>query len=209
MVSDPSAFLRYPLLVLSLPSLTFAGMTLSAAVVWLYLRRRQMPILPTLDAFAPCGAVLAAFLELGHLLDGSEPGMPVFAGVGDKVTRLVPISLYGVVLSLGLCVGLWALLERKGWRAGQVAAIGLMAGGAIAFGLDMLSLPLEIASDGWLEPGQWVALGSILAGGLLWTLSPGRNDVEGARPDRETRGDARNAVEKHDSQREAPANGQA
>lgn len=62
-LSDPKAFARYPVLVLSLPSLTFAGMTLAAVLVWVYLRRKNLPVLAMLDAFAPCGALLGMFLS--------------------------------------------------------------------------------------------------------------------------------------------------
>ena len=170
-LADPRAFVRYPVLVLSLPSLTLAGMVLAAVVVWMYLRRKGLLLLSVLDLFAPCGAVLAAFLELGHWLDGSEPGMPVFRGAKDQVVRLVPVSLYGVFLACALAGVLWVVLDRARGRAlpaGRVAALGLLLGGLTAFGLDMLSLPVEIASGLPLEPGQFVALGAMLGGALLW-----------------------------------------
>ena len=175
-LSDPNAFLHFPVLVLSLPSLTIAGMVVAGIAVWLYLRRKRLPVLPMLDTFAPCGALLAAFLELGRWIDGSEPGMPVFQGAKDQATRLLPVSLYGVLFAGLLAVVLWVMLARALPR-GRVAAWGLLLGGLAAFGLDMLSLPLEIGSGLPLEPGQFVALGAMLAGALLWAFggAPGVN----------------------------------
>ena len=62
--------------MLGLPSLTIGGIALAGGMVAIYMRQRRLPWRPMLDTFAPAGALLAAFLELGHALDASEPGMP-------------------------------------------------------------------------------------------------------------------------------------
>ncbi len=170
-LSDAEAFLRYPVLVLSLPSLTLGGIAIAAALVWVYLRRKRWPVLPMLDAFAPSGALLAAFLELGHWLDGSELGMPVFRGYVSVVVGFRPVSAYGVVASLVVLAVLWRALGRLR-EPGQLAALGLMLGSLVAFALDTISLPPELFSDLPLEPGQIVALGGMLVGALLWTFGP-------------------------------------
>ncbi len=170
-LSDPRAFSRYPLLVLSLPSLTLGGMGLGALATWLYLRRKRLPVLKVLDAFAPPGALLATFLELGHWMDGSEPGMPVFNGDKNHGLHLLPVSLYGVLLSVALLAVLWIALGKP-WPTGRVAGLALMLGGAAAFGLDMLSLPEDLFSGLPLEAGQLVALTAMLAGVALWSLRP-------------------------------------
>ena len=167
---DPVAFARFPLLVLSLPSLTIAGMVVAGAITWGYLRRRRLPVRPLLDVFAPCGAALAAFLELGHWADGSEIGMPVFRN--HAAVAYQPVSFYGVALAVGIGVLLWTRVGRE-VRAGRVAGMGLMLGGLAAFGLDALSLPQEFVDGFWIEPGQMVALGAIVAGAVLWTFAPG------------------------------------
>ena len=172
---DPVAFVRFPLLILGLPSLTFGGLFFAAVVVWLYLRWKRVPLLPLLDVFAAPGAVLATFLELGHLLDGSEPGMMVgfatTAGAAGGEGRLYPVALYGVVLAALLGLGLWLTLRRR-WCTGHVAALGLMVGGSAAFGLSLLSLPAELFGAWPLEPGEVVALGAMLGGSGLWTFAP-------------------------------------
>ncbi len=168
-LSDPRALLRYPVLVLSLPSLTIAGMAASSFAIGLYLWRKRLPMRSVLDVFAPAGALLASFLELGHWLDGTEVGMPVFQRAQGLVVGFRPVSVYGIALSLGVFALLWRVLGR-GWLPGRVAALALALGGLVAFGLDMITLPAELFSDPLLEPGQMVALGAMLAGALLWTF---------------------------------------
>ncbi len=186
-LSDPKAFAQFPVLVLSLPSLTIAGIALAAVAVGVYVWRKRLPALALMDAFAPSGALLAAFLELGHWLDGSEIGMPVLRGKDHAVVGFRPVSVYGVVLSLVLLVVLWRALrtERK---QGRVAASGLILGGLAAFGLDTLTVPAELFSDLPLEPGQMVALGAMLGGAVLWTLAreaaPGAADAADPGPAR-------------------------
>ena len=179
---NPVAFRRYPLLVLGLPSLTTGGMLVAALLLLAYVRvRRRLTLLAVLDVFAAPGALLAAALELGHFLDGSEVGMPSampwavrnpWAGNGSAFAAPVhPVGLYGVALALAIAVGLWQLLPRRLGR-GRVAAWGLMLGGAAAFGLNLLTEPLLIPPELPLEPGQWMALGAMLGGAFLWSFAP-------------------------------------
>ena len=168
-LSDPTAFTHFPLLVLSLPSLTLAGIAVASAMTWAYLRRKKLPVLRLLDVFAPCGAALAAFLELGHWIDGSDLGMPHFGNPTTVTFR--PVSLYGIALALAIAAVLWRQVA-PGTRPGRVAALGLMLGGLAAFGLDTVSLPTDFFENLWLEPGQIVALGAMLAGASLWTFAP-------------------------------------
>ncbi len=174
---DPIAFAHYPLLVLGLPSLTVGGLALAAVMLWVYLRRKKMALLPLLDAFAAPGAMLAACLEIGHWLDGSEVGMPTRTpwGVADpwdaSVGRVHPVALYGALAALLLAGLLWGTAPRVR-TFGRLAAVALMAGGAIAFGLAMVTQPVPAMVELWLEPGQWVALAAMLCGALLWGLAP-------------------------------------
>ena len=172
---DPRVFIRYPLLFLALPSLTPGGMAMAAAATGLYLRFKKLPVLRTLDVYAAPLALLGALSELGHWFERSEIGMPtrvpwaVRDTVGGNVILVHPVSLYGVGCGLLLAWLLWRASPRD--PAGQVAASGLAAGGLAAFLLDMFSQPLAVIGEAWIEPGQWIALGAVLSGGLLWMLA--------------------------------------
>jgi len=170
---DFRAFLRFPVLVLALPSLTYSGMFLTGVLVWIYLRWKKLPVLDVLDAWAPCAAVLAAVLSLGHYVEGTDAGMPTRLpwGVvtpGDTVLGNVhPVEIYALIAALAMCEVLLIRLKRR-QRPGQVAGIALVAGGAISFLLDMLRQPLDTFGGAWLDPSQWVALGAVLVGvGIL------------------------------------------
>jgi prolipoprotein diacylglyceryltransferase len=79
-----------------------------------------------------------------------------------------PVQIYGVAGSLVLFVVLMRILQRRP-RAGVVAGFALVAGGAIAFLLDMLTQPAE-SGGAWLDPGQWIALGAMVVGTLMLTF---------------------------------------
>jgi len=148
-------FLHYPLLVLALPSLSYAGMALTAIAVALYLRRKHLPLLAMMDAWAPCAALLAAFLEVGHWLEGSDAGMPWLRG-----ERLLPVQAIGAALSIALTLYLLSMFIAKR-RPGAVGGIGLLLGGVLAFLMTMVTQPAG-AADEWLEPGQWIAIGAMI-----------------------------------------------
>ena len=59
-------FLAYPILLLMVPSLTAGGILLTILATAIYLRLRHLPLLDTLDAWAPCATLTWAFLALGH-----------------------------------------------------------------------------------------------------------------------------------------------
>ena len=176
-VMDPQAFLKYPLLVLSLPSLTYGGMAFTGLLVAVYLRRKRLPLLDVLDACAPCAALLGAVLSLGHYFEGTDAGMPTrlpwgIVTPGDTVLgRVHPVQLYALAAYLVLCVILLRRLAGR-LRAGEVAGYGLLAGGVISFALGLLRQPIDSFGDGWLDPPQWIALGAILSGVILFTWKP-------------------------------------
>ena len=169
---DFRAFLKYPLLVLSLPSLTYGGMVLTALLVWLWLHHQHLPVRDVLDAWAPCAALLAAVLAIAHFIEGTDAGMPTRLpwGVitpGDTVLgRVHPVQMYAAIIALALCAVLFRMLPRRR-SSGQVAALALITGGLAAFLLDMLQQPVESSGDALLDPGQLVALAAIIAGTAL------------------------------------------
>jgi phosphatidylglycerol:prolipoprotein diacylglycerol transferase len=172
---DVHAFVRLPLVMLALPSFTYAGMALTAAGVVAYLRWNRLAVLKVEDAWAPCAAVLAAMLSLGRFFEGTELGMPtrlpwgtVAAGSGGSL-RLHPVAIYATVASVVLLGLLMGLLKRK-MRDGMVAGVALVAGGAAGFLLDMVTQPVEMRGSAWLDPQQWLAVGAMLAGGWMLTF---------------------------------------
>ncbi len=191
---DPVAFLHYPLLVLGLPSLTLGGMAVAALAVWVYLRRKGLDVWQAIDVYAAPSALLAVFLELGHALDGSELGMPsnlpwavrepalsaspstALSASTSSALRFHPVALYGVGAALLLAVVLWRAILSRHRAPGQVAASGFVAGGATAFGLDMVTQPVPALVNLWIEPGQWVAIAAMLGGAILFS-------TRGCKPD--------------------------
>jgi phosphatidylglycerol:prolipoprotein diacylglycerol transferase len=168
---EPTAFLHYPLLVLSLPSFTYVGMALTVAALLVYLRRKGLPLAKVLDAWAPCAARLAAALSIGYFIEGTHAGMPTSLpwGVLDaRFGRVHPVQMYDAVAAVWLCaVLLWRLSQAH--RAGVVAQIALALGGLGFFLLDMLRQPDPGGSYALLEPSQWVALIAFATG--WWWMS--------------------------------------
>jgi phosphatidylglycerol:prolipoprotein diacylglycerol transferase len=187
---DLKAFLKYPLLVLALPSLTYGGMILTGLMVWGWLRWKRMSVRDVMDAWAPCAALLAAVLSVAHFVEGTDAGMPTRLpwGVvtpGDSVLgRVHPVQIYAAIAALGLgSFLLWRLPRRR--FSGEVAAVALMAGGGLAFLLDMMQQPVESFGDAWLDPGQFVALAAMLAGAWVF-VSRSRLNPMSENPDPST-----------------------
>jgi phosphatidylglycerol:prolipoprotein diacylglycerol transferase len=177
---DVRAFLAYPLLVLSLPSLTYGGIALTGVLMWLWLRWKKLPVLRVMDAWAPCAMVLWAALSLGHFIEGTDAGMPTKLpwGVvtpGDSVLGKVhPVQIYALIVAVVLGVVLLKMLT-KAPRVGMVASAALVAGSVASFGLDMLRQPVESMGDAWLDPAQWVAIVAVVMGILISVVSEHRN----------------------------------
>jgi phosphatidylglycerol:prolipoprotein diacylglycerol transferase len=165
------AFAAFPMLVLTLPSLTGLGVLLAAVLTAVWLRWKRVQVLAAADAWASCAAVLAGFLELGHFAEGTDAGMPTrmpwgVHAVGDTVLgRTQPVQLFAAAVAVGLAAWLYWRLGRPHW-CGEVAAWGLMVGGAASFGLDMLRQPEAAVSAAPLDPSQVFALVA-MGGGIL------------------------------------------
>ncbi len=159
------AFRAYPLLLLAVPSLTARGLVLTAAATLIWLWRKQVPVLPALDAWAPCATLVWLFLALGHFAEGSDPGMPFLYGIrppGEQ-TALHPVALYAAGVALALTIGLYARLRRG--RVGETAGEGLAAAGVAQFLLSFMRQP-GLEQTG-LDTLQWVAVAMVVAGGIL------------------------------------------
>lgn len=167
------AFLTYPFLLLAVPSLTPLGLLLTGIVTLFYLRVRRLPLLATLDAWAPCVTLVWAFLALGHFAEGSDPGLPTALPWGMAMfpgaARLHPVALYAALVAIFLTIALFLQL-RSCKRRGDTAAIALAAVGITQFLLTFLRQPYidAVPSGGILDPIQWVAVGMIVVAGLIW-----------------------------------------
>jgi phosphatidylglycerol---prolipoprotein diacylglyceryl transferase len=171
-VTNLHSFLAYPILLLMVPSLTVTGLLLTTIVTALYLRLRHLPLLPTLDAWAPCATLAWAFLALGHFAEGSDAGLPTTLPWGINIppdpTRLHPIALYATIAAALLTLALLRQLPRR-HRPGDTLALALAAAGAIQFLLTFLRQPslFNVLLGNLLDPIQWVSLGMILTAGLI------------------------------------------
>jgi len=169
-------FRAYPILLLMVPSLTATGLLLTTIVTALYLRLRHLPILATLDAWAPCATLVWAFLALGHFAEGSDAGLPTDRpwwgiAIPPSPIRLHPISLYAALAAILLTLVLLRLLPRR-HRPGNILALALAAAGTTQFLLTFLRQPslFNVLLGNLLDPIQWISLGMILIAGLILLL---------------------------------------
>lgn len=160
-------FRAFPVLVLTVPSLTATGLCLAAiaTVAWLYLHR--VPLLGALDAWAPCASLVWATLALGHFAEGSDPGMPTRMPWGlpptvDAAVRLHPVGLYVAAFALLLAGASYRGL-RVGLLTGRAAGATLAAAGLAQFLVSFLRRPGTDAFGG-LDLLQIVAMGMMAAG---------------------------------------------
>jgi phosphatidylglycerol:prolipoprotein diacylglycerol transferase len=168
LVEHFGSFRHFPILLLTVPSLTPSGLILTAAATLLYLRLHRLPILPALDAWAPCATLVWCALALGHFFEGSDPGLPAAHGMlmpGDSGPTY-PVALYAAVLAAGLTAFLYHRLARA--RA-HTTALALILAGLAQFALSILRQPSP-ETLGPLDLLQWTALAMLLAGGLLYAL---------------------------------------
>ena len=168
------SFLSYPLLLLTLPSLTGVGLLLTGIATFVYLRLHRIPVLSALDAWAAPATLLWAFLALGHLAEGSDPGLPSRAPWAVRVPPdpdlQQPVALFAAVIALALTALLVRHLRRP-HIAGHTAALALALTGVAQFLLSFLRQPYPYAPDAPafpLDPIQFLALGLVAAGGLLY-----------------------------------------
>ncbi len=166
-------FRHFPILLLTVPSLTPSGLILTGAATLLYLRLHRLPILPSLDAWAPCATLVWCALALGHFFEGSDPGLPTPHGLlmpGDS-TPTHPVALYAATAAAALTALLYLRLAR---HKPNTTSLALLAAGTAQFFLSFLRQPASQALGpfGLLDPLQWTSLTMILAAGLLLASHP-------------------------------------
>ena len=168
------SFLQYPLLMLALPSLTNTGVLITAFFMLAYIRWRQIPFLPLLDAAAPCAALLWFFLSLGRYFEGTRDGMPTQYWTihsSPIATRTQPVEIYTALAAFFVFFRIWGLLRKQDDKpqvlAGTVAAIALVISGSLIFVLDFFHLPSDLLPNAPLDPSQIIGVAMILVGAAL------------------------------------------
>ncbi len=185
---NPHIFLQYPLAVLELPAVSAGGLLLTALVVLWYVRRRGLPLLPVLDAAAPCAAVVHCFVTLGEFAGGTREGMPAGVpwAVGSSFGRVHPVELYAAAGWVAVFALLLALLRRRP-VPGLVFAGLLVLWGILDVVTDFFHLPGSLYANDALDGIEWRGLELIVLGGLLlaWRVAQRerpqpRTEVHGA-----------------------------
>jgi phosphatidylglycerol---prolipoprotein diacylglyceryl transferase len=166
-------FLTYPILLLMVPSLSATGILITIIATAIYLRVRHLPLLDTLDAWAPCATLIWAFLALGHFAEGTDAGLPttfpLAIAIPPSTTRLHPVALYAAVVAALLTLALLRQLPHR-HHPGDTTALALAAAGTAQFLLTFFRQPYP--DTGLLDPIQWIALGMIAIAGLVLLLQP-------------------------------------
>ncbi len=183
------SFLHYPVLVLTRPSLTPTSLLLTAVATLAYLKLSRLPLLPTLDAWAAPATLLWAFLALGHLAEGSDPGLPSRAAWAVRIPPdpdlQIPVSLF-VALAALLLTALLLRQLRRPHLPGRIAALALALSGLAQFLLSFLRQPYTYDPNlpGLpLDPIQILALAMLLLAGVLAliTTSPAHHPSQKTR----------------------------
>ena len=166
------SFLEYPVLILTLPSVTLTGLLGTGLVMTFFLRFRGIPSMRFLDASAPCLALLWAILSLGGFATGSK-GLPTTLpwGIGDAMLgRIHPVEVYTAMAAVSLCVVLLRALfvaHARGDAPGKTATTGLFLSGAIVFFFSFLTQPSESSEILILDPTEWLGLASMALSAVM------------------------------------------
>ncbi|MBI4081187.1 MAG: prolipoprotein diacylglyceryl transferase [Candidatus Lambdaproteobacteria bacterium] len=145
--------------------------------MWLYARRRGIPVLAISDHCAPWVPVGLFFGRIGNFINGELYGMAtngswgvVFPADPDRLPRH-PSQLYEAGLEGALLFTVLALMRRRRWPPGTTTALFLMLYGLARFAVEFVRLPdRDIGySWGWVTRGQLLSLPMVLAG-LIWLI---------------------------------------
>jgi phosphatidylglycerol:prolipoprotein diacylglycerol transferase len=175
-VTNLHSFLAYPILLLTVPSLTATGIVLTLVATLVYLRLHHLQFLDTFDAWSPCATLIWAFLALGHFAEGSDAGLPSTLPWAMPIppdhTPLHPVALYAAIAAAILTLILLRQLKHRS-QSGTILATALAAAGTLQFLLTFVRQPYPYTSTSTyvlLDPIQWIALGMIVTAGLIALL---------------------------------------
>ena len=182
---DWNAFMANPGDFLSLSTLQAAGVyqggfLLALGFAIYYIRKHGLPLLTTLDIFAPGIAIGHAFGRLGCFAAGccygiecDRPWAVRFTNVeAYKMTGvplevpLHPTQLYEAGFNLLLAIVLYKLCERR-QQPGVVFAAYLSLYSTFRFAVEFVRHH-EQALTGGLSNTQWISLATLVAGLALW-----------------------------------------
>jgi phosphatidylglycerol---prolipoprotein diacylglyceryl transferase len=171
-----------PILNIREGGLVFYGGLIGAVLATiLYLRWKKLPVWKMADALAPSIALGAVFGRLGCLMNGCCYGRPTDLPWAihfppDHETKgagVHPTQIYDSLLNLALYAGLAWLYRRKKFD-GQVFATHLVCYAVLRSFVELFRAdyaPDKYFLGGWLTPAQFVSIGILAAGLILfWKL---------------------------------------
>ena len=161
--------------LLSFSSISYLSLLVTAIPVSLWLRRKHLPLLQVMDAWAPSGALLWAALSLAEAASGSGLGLPTHLRWGVRAAdaapglRVHPVAAYSALVALALCAVLMHLIRRM-HSPGRIAGVALVSIGVASFLLDMLRMPEQPLAHTLLDASQWISLAGVGLGSCFLTL---------------------------------------
>ena len=187
-VNDWTYYSRHPREIFSMAVLqsggVFSGGLVAAILVafW-YLRRHHIPFLRACDVFAPGVAIGHAFGRIGCFAAGCCYGRPTTMPWGVTFTnplaaefvgtplnvKLHPTELYEFVAEvINFCVLYW-LSKRKKFE-GQIIGLYLILYGVARYVIEFFrgDPGRGMVFGGFMSGTQLIALGMVVAGGVLW-----------------------------------------
>lgn len=187
-VNDWAFYRSHPRQIFSLTTLQAGGvwsggLIAAVLVAWWYIHRHHIPVLKTCDVFAPGIALGHAIGRLGCFAAGCCWGKPTSLPWGVTFTNplasqlvgtplgvpLHPTQLYEMAVELGNFFLLAWVLRRKRFD-GQVIGTYMFVYGFVRYFLEFLRDDPERGSvlHGLMSGTQLLAIGLVIAGGLLW-----------------------------------------
>ena len=192
-INEWSSYAAHPSEIFSIATLqaggVFSGGLLAAFIAaWWYVRRHHMPALRTCDAFSPGLALGHAIGRIGCFAAGCCYGKETHHWWGVTFTNPLASQITGTPLNVPLeptqlleaavefanFIFLMWLLKRKSFD-GQVFGAFMFIYGIARFFLEFLRDDPGRGSvlGGAMSGTQLIAIGLVIAGGLIWWLRPG------------------------------------